>query len=157
MSYSSPPPPPQGWWSQNWKWFVPTLGCVGCVLPLVLFGGCIAAIIGGAATMGKNSPVYTQGLARARANPAVIAQLGEPIEDKGISNVNINTTNGVTTADLTIKIAGPKGAGTLHAVGTARGSTVNFSTLTVSVPGSGSINLLETGQQDSGEPQSSGP
>ena len=159
MGYSPPPPPPpQGWWSKNWKWFVPTLGCVGCVLPLVLFGGCIAAIFTGVTGAVKSSAVYTQALDKAKSHPAVIAQLGQPIEQKGLIQGSINNSNGVVDANIRVPIAGSKGTGTLHAVGTARGNAVDFSTLTVTVAGGGSINLLDAEQQqDFGDPASRAP
>ena len=147
MSVSPPPPPPQGWWAQNWKWFVPTVGCVGCLLPLVLFGGCIAALFTGISGAMKNSPIYTEALSRANANPAVAQEMGTPLTPKGMVQGSINTNNGVTTADIRIPVTGPKKSGVIHAAGTVNGGSASFSTLTATPEGGASIDLL---QGDSG-------
>src|SRR3954468_16310911 len=77
---STPPPVPaakRGWWSRNWKWFVP----VGCLSLFVLFAGFIAAICLFVFTVLKSTDVYKEALVRAKADPAVVQALGEPIKE----------------------------------------------------------------------------
>ena len=66
-----------GWWGRNWKWFVPT-GCLGMLLLAAGFGFFIVTMVFG---MMKQSDAYKMALARAKADPRVVAALGSPIED----------------------------------------------------------------------------
>ena len=118
-------PPARTWWSRNWKWVVP----VGCLTPAVLCcggGGLILTFVFGAL---KSSEVYTDALARAKANEEVKTLLGEPIE-AGFwvsGSVEVGGTSG--KADLSIPVSGPKGSATLHAVATKAGGKWVYSTL----------------------------
>jgi hypothetical protein len=127
-------PPPQGWWSRNWKWFVPT-GC--CLTPLVL-GGAFAAflvlVVFGAM---KQSDVYKTATARAKSNSQVIAALGQPISEGWFLSGSTKTSGGSGDADLTIPISGPKGKGTIYAVATKSGGEWTYSKLTVKIDSTG--------------------
>ena len=134
-------PPPQaapGWWSRNWKWFVPTGCCLGslvvCVLVAAIFGlGVFGAIFG----MMKSSEPYKVALARAKANQQVISALGTPITE-GFSTwgkVNIDGASG--DADLSIPISGPKGKGTIYVTATKSGGEWTYSKLSVKVDSTG--------------------
>ena len=128
-------PPARTWWSRNWKWVVP----VGCLTPAILCcggGGLILTFVFGAL---KSSEVYTDALARAKANEEVRTLLGEPIE-AGFwvsGSVEVGGTSG--KADLSIPVSGPKGSATLHAVAIKTGGKWVYST-------------LEAVPQDSGAP-----
>jgi hypothetical protein len=126
-------PPARTWWSRNWKWVIP----VGCLTPAVLCcggGGLILTSVLGAL---KSSEVYTDALARAKANEEVRTLLGEPIE-AGFwvsGSVEVGGTSG--KADLSIPVSGPKGSATLHVVATKAGGKWVYSTLEVVPQGSG--------------------
>src|SRR4051812_4624919 len=67
----------RGWWSRNWKWFVPT-GCLTLVvINIALVGGIIMLVFGAM----KSSDVYKAALHRAKADPRVVEALGKPIKD----------------------------------------------------------------------------
>ncbi len=118
-SWTQPPPqPPQGWWGRNWKWFVPT-GCLGLILLLVAGG---FAIIWLALSMIKSSDVYRNAVEQAKANPEVVSQLGEPIEEGWYVKGNVRDSGGVGFADLEIPISGPEKSGTIYAVAMRDGS-----------------------------------
>ncbi|MDQ6810149.1 MAG: cytochrome c oxidase assembly factor 1 family protein, partial [Verrucomicrobiota bacterium] len=74
---TSPPPsaPQPGWWSRNWKWFVPT-GCLTFVLLGAAFVAVIVVLVFGAL---KSTDVYKTAVARAKANQEVRTALGDPI------------------------------------------------------------------------------
>ena len=128
--------PPRGnWWSRNWKWALP----VGCLLPLVICGGGFAlffSVIYGAVTGAiRNSDAYQQGMAQARANPEVVAALGEPIESGFWISGSIDVSGPSGNVDVSIPISGPKGSGTLYIVGTRSGGRWQYSTMDVEIPG----------------------
>src|SRR5437667_3695228 len=120
------PPARPGWWSRNWKWFVPT-GC--CLTPLVLLSAFVAFlvfVVGGAL---KQSDAYKGAVARAKADSRVTSALGTPISEGWFVSGNVHTTFVSGDADLTIHISGPKGKGTISAVATKSGGEWSYSKL----------------------------
>ncbi|WP_051710931.1 cytochrome c oxidase assembly factor Coa1 family protein [Andreprevotia chitinilytica] len=102
----------QNWWDRNWKWFLPLL-CVACV---VLFAGFIAAIMFAVFGMMKSSDAYVQALAKARATPAVVQALGEPIKEGYFVSGSINESGPSGRAELEIPVTGPRGDGRVFVV-----------------------------------------
>src|SRR5687767_2522882 len=106
------PPQRPGWWRRNWKWFVP----VTLLSLLVLAVGAVALIVTLVFGSIKSSTPYTKALAQAKTDPAVIAELGEPIEAGWYVTGNISTSGRNGNADLRIPISGPNKSGTLHVI-----------------------------------------
>ncbi len=133
-------PPPRGWWSRNWRWFVP-VGSVVVVLGGVGFLFAIFALVFG---LMKSTQVYETALFEAQTNPAVIEHLGNRIEDGLIftGNMEVNPTSGY--ADIVIPISGQKGSGSLYVEAEKVAGSWEYYTLEVAVHGSDiSIDLLE--------------
>jgi Cytochrome oxidase complex assembly protein 1 len=132
----TPGPQPQsaGWWSRNWKWFVPT-GC--CLTPLVLGGTFIAFLVLVVFGAMKQSDVYKMAVARAKADPRVTNALGTPISEGWFLSGKTNVNGGSGDADLSIPISGPKGKGTIYAVATKSGGEWSYSKLDVKIDSTG--------------------
>ena len=148
-----PPAQPdrRGCIGRNWKWMLP-VGCLGLIIAVVAVGAGIFVLVTGVI---KSSDVYQQALQRARSNPEVIRELGEPIEPGLFVSGSIQDSSvpGEARAALSIPISGPRGSGTIQAVATknARGSW-EFSLLSVAINGRDqSINLLRS-NSSSAEP-----
>ena len=122
-------PQKRSWWSRNWKWFVPA----GCLAICILFIGFLALIISLAFGLIKSSDAYKDALAKAKANPAVVKALGEPIGEGFLVGGNINVNGASGQADLAIPISGPKGKATLYAVASKSAGQWTFSQLIVEV------------------------
>lgn len=133
-SAPQPPPQPAGWWSRNWKWFVPT-GC--CLTPLVLGGAFAAFIILVVFAALKQTDVYQTALSRAKADQRVISALGTPIEEGWFLKGSTQTSGSSGEADLTIPISGPNGKGTIYAVATKSAGDWTYSKLVVKIDSSG--------------------
>lgn len=138
-----PEPQQRSWFGRNWKWLVP----VGCLLPIVVCGGGIVALVFFGLSVLKNTAPYKDGVAKAKANPAVVAALGEPIEGGSMvgGTFNVRNVNGQESGDvdLTIPLTGPKGTGTLRVVGKADAGKWTYSTMEVTIAGQAQpINLL---------------
>ncbi len=128
------------WWQRNWKWFVP----VGCLTTLLIMAAGLAMIFSLVFGLMKSSDVYAEALARARADPAVIAALGQPIEEGWFTGGNINISGPSGEATLSIPVSGPQGEATIYLE--ARKSTGRwiFSTLVVELDADGRrFNLLD--------------
>lgn len=129
-----PQPPSAGWWSRNWKWFVPT-GC--CLTPLVLGGAFFAFIVLVVFGAMKQSDAYKMAVARAKADPRVTSALGTPISEGWFLSGHTNVNMGSGDADLTIPISGPKGKGTIYAIATKSAGEWTYSKLVVKVDATG--------------------
>ena len=127
----NPPPQRTGWFGRNWLWFVP-LGCFG----ILLCGGLLVVVIGfGVFKLLKSSTPYQLAVARAKADPQVIAALGTPIEEGLIPTGNINVNNNNGNANLQIPISGPKGGASIHVVATEQASTWTIQDIEITVDG----------------------
>ncbi len=133
------PQPPRGWWSRNWKWFVPT----GCFTFIVIGALGVVCIMFFAFSIIKSSDAYQTALARAKQDPRVTAALGTPIKEGLVPSgkTSVNGPSGDT--DIGIPISGPKGKGTIYAVGTKSEGKWQFSKLTVQIENGEKIDLKE--------------
>jgi hypothetical protein len=127
-----------GWWSRNWKWFVP----VGCLTMVLLFVLAIAALVFGVFGLMKQSTVYTQAVAEARAHPAVAEAMGSPIEEGTFVSGNFEESGPSGSASLSIPLSGPKGDGTLYVEAKKSAGQWTFSTLVLQAPDASRIDLL---------------
>ena len=132
------PAPQKGWWSRNWKWFVP-VGCLTLILLFCLFIALIFTVVMGSM---KSSDAYKQAVAKAKANPEVVAKLGAPIEEGWFVSGNINVQNNSGNADLQIPISGPRGKAVIHAVAGKTAGKWEYSRLTVAIEGQPELDLL---------------
>jgi hypothetical protein len=132
--------PRAGWWSRNWKWFVP-LGCLTMIGLVVTFVAVIVVIVFGAM---KSTDVYKDSLARAQKHPAVVEALGSPVDD-GLFMSGKTEVNGASgEANLSVPISGPKGQGTLYIVAKKSAGQWNYEQLVVELAQGGErINLLQ--------------
>jgi hypothetical protein len=119
----------KNWWNRNWKWFVP----VGCLGSLVLFVGFIALLMCLVFGMMKSSVVYKQALSKAKAQPAVQATIGTPIEEGLLITGNIKVSGPSGQANLAIPISGPDGKATIYLVAAKSAGQWSFSTLVVEI------------------------
>lgn len=121
------------WLGRNWKWAVP-LGCLAFVLALVALVGAIVLLVFG---LMKSSDVYRHALAEARASPAVVEALGEPIEPGWYLSGNLEVRGPSGEADIAIPISGPKGDGTIYVVATKEAGLWSYEVLEVEVAATG--------------------
>jgi Cytochrome oxidase complex assembly protein 1 len=144
---SIPPPysPVQksGWFSRNWKWFIPTLFIVIFVLPLSLCGGLVYVVMASL----KNSDVARESLARAQANPALIEKLGTPIQMGAWVGGSVNSTPADGNAELVMPLMGPKGSGVLAVTARKTAGEWHYLVMTVTIQGGGNVNLLKEAEQ----------
>ncbi len=131
----------KGWFARNWKWAVPT---GGCLLIIVLFVSFAGTLIWGITSMMLDSQAYVDTMEKAKTNTVVIERIGEPIETNGIIKGNINYTNGYGHAELTIPIKGPKGEATIRVEGGGVEENWTYQTMDVYIYESReTINLLD--------------
>jgi hypothetical protein len=93
----------------------------------------------------KSSEPYQHGLNAAKANSAVIAAMGSPVEAGVLVNGKIHTTNDSGDADLAIPVSGPKGSGKVFVTATRSAGVWSYSAVVFKADGSPKrINLEPT-------------
>ncbi len=95
----------KGWFARNWKWVVPTGGCLGIIIFIVVIAG---AMFSGITSLFENSTPYQEAMTTLKSNPEVIELLGEPIEIEGEIKGGINIQNDGGNATFEIPVKGPK-------------------------------------------------
>lgn len=127
----------KGWFSRNWKWFVPMLLIVFFVLPLAVLGMVFAAI--------RNSDVVKESLLRARSNPVLVEKIGAPIDEGSLISGSINVSGASGDADFAMPISGPKGKATVYVTARKTAGTWNYSQMIAAIEESGEkIDLLSS-------------
>lgn len=96
----------RSWFGRNWKWAVPTGGCLLLIVFIVVFAG---SLFVGVTSMFKDSTPYKDAFSQAQTNEYVIQALGEPIESDGMISGNINYSGDEGHAEFSIPIKGPNG------------------------------------------------
>jgi hypothetical protein len=122
--------------SSGTKWVF--WGCGGC-LGLMLLGGIVMGVIFfGVMSVIKNTDAYKSAIT-ATTSPEVQAELGTPITPGIFPMGSVNMNNGQGTADLSIPITGPKGAGTIHYKATSNGGSWKVSEFNVVISSDGKV------------------
>jgi len=94
----------KGWFARNWKWVVPTGGCLSIIVFIIILAG---AMFTGITSLFENSTPYNDAMITLKNNPEVIALLGEPIETDGEIKGGINIQNDSGNATFEIPVKGP--------------------------------------------------
>lgn len=117
------------WFKRNWKWVVP----VAAAAIAVGFAGFLLLI----STLIKQSGAYQLAVHRATRAPAVIGQLGEPIQEGWFLSGNVQLTNDDGVANLAIPLQGPKGKATVCVYATKKAGQWHFHQVIVVPDGNG--------------------
>lgn len=136
----------KGWFGRNWKWVVPTGGCLLIIVLLIVFAG---SLFFGITSMMSDSQAYQDSMEAAQKNEALVELIGEPIETNGHNGGSLNYNNGIKSAELNIPIKGPNGEATIFVVGEGINDVWTYQTMEVHIKDSREIiDLLETLELD---------
>ncbi len=132
----------KNWFGRNWKWAVPSLGCLTIIIVIIALAATMVTKVTG---LFKDSAPYAVGMETLLKNELVIEKLGEPIEAKGMFQGNIVYSNDDGSADIKIPVKGPKGEATLLVIAEMKNDVWTYQTMEVTFNDSDVIiNLLET-------------
>ena len=132
----------RGWFGRNWKWAVPTGGCLLIIVLVVVFFG---SLFVGITSMISDSHPYQDAMEAAQNNEALIELIGEPIETNGMNGGNWKIDNERKSAEISIPIKGPNGEATIFVVGEGINDNWTYQTMEVHLKDSREIiDLLET-------------
>jgi hypothetical protein len=88
--------------------------CMGLVVVLLLGAGALVLTV---FKLLDNSDSHRCAMAYLQTNPAAIALLGTPIEQRGFTGGRTSTTNGDTTEDITFNVGGSLAEAAIKAKG----------------------------------------
>jgi cytochrome oxidase complex assembly protein 1 len=125
------PVPRKGWFSRNWKWFMPTV-ILGPILLLALFFTVLFGLVMG---MMKSSEPYQFAVSMASQDARVTAKLGAPITPGWLTQGNIQTAGSSGTANFSIPLNGARRHGTLYVAAKKSAGVWHYRTLQVEVEG----------------------
>ena len=126
-TFPGPEQKPRGWWSRNWKWFVPT---VLLIMILICCGGPIAIFYGGVSVL-RNTEPYVKIMQMIQANPEAQEALGQPIRDD--SWFPVLSTDG-DNIDIRWDLAGPKGKGKAYVKSRTNNGKIEIVIIEVTLP-----------------------
>jgi len=119
---------PRGWWSRNWKWFVP----IALFVSLLVCAGVVFAAL----SRHKWSEPYLKALEKVQATPQVAAKLGEPIT--GVfwppPSGEVQVDDGGGEAHLAFSVLGPNGKADVQTQARRIAGTWGLSLLVVGFP-----------------------
>jgi len=104
----------KNWFGRNWKWAVPSLGCLVIIVIAIFLAGAMVVKV---TDLFKESTPYSDGMAALKSNELVIEEIGEPIEPNGMFQGNVHYSNDGGNADIKVPVKGPKGEATLLVIG----------------------------------------
>ena len=123
----TPPPLPSArqpdWWSRNWKWLVP----VACFAGLISIAGFAYLILNSI----KSSDAYQGAVLRIKNSPAVISELGSPVNEGFLFTGHISVNGASGKSELAIPVSGPKGRATAYVLATKNMGEWHFDHLIV--------------------------
>ena len=129
----------RSWWQRNWKWVVP----VGCLTPIIICGGGVALFMSLILGTMKSSEAYSQSLAQVKADTAIQAALGTPIEAGFMVSGNVSFDGSSGHADLSYSVIGPNDSGQVFAIADKTAGAWRFTMLDVQIASTGDrIDLL---------------
>ncbi len=106
-TFPGPEQKPRGWWSRNWKWFIPTI-----LLCLILMcGGCLVGFAALFITGLRHMEPYVITMDKIQEDKEAQEAFGQPIKDD--SWFPVITPDG-NNFDIRWDLSGPKGKGKAH-------------------------------------------
>lgn len=116
---------------QKKGWPVAYYVLLSLLIVLIFIGGLVVLVFGSM----KSSDAYKMAVAKAKANPEVIAALGTPIEPGWLVTGNISVNGPSGNAELGIPLKGTKAKGTIFLEAKKSAGQWTFSLLQVKVEG----------------------
>jgi hypothetical protein len=140
-AFPGPEQKPRGWWSRNWKWFVPTI----MLCMLLLCGGCLSGIFFFYSFGLRHLEPYMVAMEKIQDDKQIQESLGQPIRDN--SWFPVLSPNG-DNLDIRWDLAGPKGVGKAYVKSRVFGNKMEISLIEVTLPGGKKVMLQEEGGQN---------
>jgi hypothetical protein len=130
--------PPQSWLHRHWKGLVATGVTLAVVTVMAVVVGVVALVMW---TL-RQSDVLRMAMEQARKNPAVVQQLGTPINPGWLISGSMHIENDSGTANFTVPIHGPRQEAKLYLDARKRMGEWTFNSLTVKTDSGQAIEVV---------------
>jgi hypothetical protein len=143
-TFPGPEQKPRGWWSRNWKWFVPT---VLLTMILICCGGPVGIVYFAFSKL-YNSEAYKMTMQKIATSEELKQELGQPIENvlNPPPSFRIEENpDGRGEADARWEIEGPKGRGKAHVIARMNDNKWEIIKIEVILPNNKTILLHDEG------------
>ena len=104
------------WWNRNWKWALTGCGCA-LVVVIALF---LAGMLGFTTFVMRASGGYREAVTRVQGDCEVQELLGAPVEAGWFVWGSTETTGPTGHSDLSFRVSGPRGKGTVYLIADKR-------------------------------------
>lgn len=139
ISSSSQPQPPESWMHRHWKGLVATAATLAVLAGLAIVVGVVALVMWSI----RQSDVLRIAMDQARKNPAVVEQLGTPINPGWLISGSMHIEEDSGTANFTVPIRGPRDKAKLYLDARKRMGEWTFNSLTVRTEAGREIQLVQ--------------
>jgi hypothetical protein len=143
-TFPGPGQKPRGWWSRNWKWFVPTL--FFCMI-LICCGGPLGFIYMAFSQL-YHSEAYKMTMQKINSSEELKQEMGEPIDNVFNPPPSFRmeeNADGRGELDARWEIAGPKGRGRAHVIARMMDNKWEIVMIEVMLPGGKKVILHDEG------------
>jgi hypothetical protein len=122
------------------------VGCGGCLTVVAVGVFFVVALTGLIFYVIRNSDTNTETLRRAQASPALIQQIGEPIQMGWLVMGTVSRSNETGDSDMSVPVIGPKGSARIHTVGVRDATGWHYSKMMATLENGQQIDLLQPPQ-----------
>jgi hypothetical protein len=128
------------WFTKNWKWVVPSAGCLSILVIAAVFA---LFLYKGITNFFEKSTPYKEAIELVLDNEEVQSVLGKPIEVSGFIKGGLKEAGESGNANFEIPLKGSKLKGTLYVIANKNENQWTFEVLTVTIAKNNKkINLL---------------
>lgn len=129
----------QSWWKRNWKWALPTGGCLTIIIAFVAFISYGVYQVADKITEGTNVFAFMDVITEVQKSDSVIEALGTPIRFEGLEDENSYDPSNSDRLDLDFEIQGKNQNGQLRVVAEKTDDGWNYSTFTITTTETGEV------------------
>lgn len=128
----------QSWWKRNWKWALPTGGCLTIIIIAIAFISYGVYQVTDKLSEGTNLFAFMGVIQEVQKSPEVRAALGTPIRFEGMEEENYDPSVS-DRLDLDFEIQGKNQNGQLRVVADKTDTGWNYSTFTITTTETGEV------------------
>lgn len=130
-------------------------GCGGCLTVIALGVFFVVALTATIFYFIRSSDANQETLKRAQSSPALIQQIGEPVQMGWLVMGSVSRQNEKGNADMSIPVTGPKGSARIHTVGVRDANGWRYTKMLATLENGQQIDLLQLPEKQTVTPSAS--
>ncbi len=131
----------KNWWNRNWKWALPTGGCLTLIICFVVF----AFYVGAKVFKSTSLLAFIEVVQEVQKSPELEDALGKPIKMDDLENSDYEPEENQKHFELSFELEGSKADGLLEVIADKEGDSWKYSKFIVTIEDTGEvIDLIES-------------